>query len=216
MTITGRDDEVAPGHVVVVIDVIRAFTTAALAFERGATEIACVASPDAGRRFRQARPDRLLIGEIGGLKPADFDHGNSPLELSTADLGGRRLIQATSNGTRGLVRHPGAAALLAASALTVGATARWIAKNHPGTTWTLVCTGQTAEDRACAHYLDGLLRGAGPSRAELIAGIRRGAAEQNRTDLAGDLPFCCEVDRSDFAMVGRIHEDHVVLTSAPG
>jgi len=34
----------------VVIDVIRAFTTAAIAFERGAADIACTRSADAGTR----------------------------------------------------------------------------------------------------------------------------------------------------------------------
>ncbi|XVV08528.1 2-phosphosulfolactate phosphatase [Actinoplanes sp. CA-131856] len=221
MPIVGRDAEVAPGRVVVVVDVIRAFTTAALAFERGATEIACVASAEAGRSFRRARPERLLAGEVAGLKPPDFDYGNSPLEMSTAELGGRALIQATSNGTRGLVRHPAAAAVLAVSALNAAATARWIAENHADTPWTIVCTGRTAEDWACARYVSELLDGGDPSRAELVAGIRQGAAEHarayegkpahERVDLTGDLPYCCEVDRSDFAMVGRIHEDHVVL-----
>ncbi|SNY59631.1 2-phosphosulfolactate phosphatase [Paractinoplanes atraurantiacus] len=219
------DAEVAPGSVVVVIDVIRAFTTAAVAFERGATEITCVGSADAGRKLRRVRPERLLAGEVGGLKPADFDYGNSPLEMSGAQLDGRGLIQATSNGTRGLVRHPDAAALLAASALTVGATARWIARNHAGTPWALVCTGRTAEDWACAKYLSELLGNGEPSRAELVAGIEEGAAQharayggrpsEERVDLAGDLPFCCDVDRSDFAMVGRVHGDQVVLSSVP-
>ncbi|MEU8821949.1 2-phosphosulfolactate phosphatase [Actinoplanes sp. NPDC048796] len=215
MSIVGRDAEVTPGTVVVVIDVIRAFTTAAVAFERGAAEIVCVASADAGRELRRAWPDRLLIGEVGGLKPADFDYGNSPLEMSAARVEGRGLIQATTNGTRGLVRHPHAAALLAASAVNVAATARWIAGNHPGTPWTLVCTGRGAEDRACATYLDGLLRGTDPSRADLIAGIGAGAAEHGH--VAGeDLPFCTDVDRSDFAMVGRVRSGRVTLSAVPG
>ena len=63
-----------------------------------------------------------------------------------AQLDGRRLIQATSNGTLGLVRCPEPAALLAVSALNVGATARWIASNRAEVPCTLICTGQTAED----------------------------------------------------------------------
>jgi 2-phosphosulfolactate phosphatase len=151
--------------------------------------------------------------------------------MSVAPVEGRRLIQATSNGTRGLVRHPDAAALLAVSARNVGATARWIAENHAGVGRTLVCTGRTAEDWACARYLSGLLGGAArraagePSRSELVAGIMAGAAEQRRrsallpeperVDLSEDLPFCCDVDRSGFAMVGEIRGGHVVLTRVP-
>ncbi|WP_433045802.1 2-phosphosulfolactate phosphatase [Dactylosporangium sp. CS-033363] len=221
MSIVGMDADIPAGRVVVVIDVIRAFTTAAVAFERGVAEIACAPSVEAGRELRRRYPERLLVGETRGLKPADFDFGNSPLELSTARLDGRRLIQATSNGTRGLARCPDPAALLAVSAVNVGATARWIAHNHPGTPWTLLCTGRSAEDWACARYLGELLAGSAPEPADLVAGIMAGAAEQarshagrpeaERVDLSGDLGFCCEVDRCEFAMVGELAPGHVVL-----
>ncbi|GAB2586317.1 putative 2-phosphosulfolactate phosphatase [Paractinoplanes abujensis] len=224
MSIVGMDAEIPAGRVVVVIDVIRAFTTAALALERGAAEIACAATAEAGRELRGRHPDRLLIGEVGGLKPPDFDLGNSPADMAAAHVDGRRLIQATSNGTRGLARCPQPAALLAAAAVNVAATARWIKANHPGHPWTVLCTGRTAEDWACARHLSQLLDGAAPDRADLIAGIRQGAAEHarkslrypppERVDLTPDLPLCCDVDRAGFAMVGEIRPDHVVVRAA--
>ncbi|MDO3700243.1 2-phosphosulfolactate phosphatase [Micromonospora sp. C28SCA-DRY-2] len=219
------DAEVPTGRVVVVIDVIRAFTTAAVAFERGVTEIACAPSVEVGRALRRRLPDRLLVGETNGLKPVDFDFGNSPFEMSAARLDGRRLIQATSNGTLGLARCPDPTALLAVSARNVGATARWIAGNHADTPYTLICTGTTAEDWACARYLSGLLDGSAPRPADLVAGIMDGAAEHargyarlpasERVDLSDDLRFCREVDRAGFAMVGDVREDHVVLAKVP-
>jgi 2-phosphosulfolactate phosphatase len=214
--------EIPPGRVVVVIDVIRAFTTAAVAFERGVTEIACAATVEAGRDLLRRFPDRLLVGESGGLRPDGYDFGNSPYEMSAAPLAGRRLIQATSNGTVGLARCPDPVALLAASARNVGATARWITARHAAAPWTILCTGRTAEDRACAEHLAGLLGGSAPDRAALVAGVRAGAAEHagryarkpasERVDLSRDLSFCCDVDRSDFAMVGEARDGHVVLT----
>ncbi|GIG00436.1 putative 2-phosphosulfolactate phosphatase [Catellatospora citrea] len=225
MSIVGMDAEIPAGGIVVVIDVIRAFTTAAVAFERGVTEIACAPSAEIGRGLRRLHPDRLLIGEVNGLKPADFDFGNSPFEMSTAQLDGRRLIQATSNGTLGLSRCPNPAALLAVSALNVGATARWIASNHADTPYTLICTGRTTEDWACARHLADLLEGSAPRRADLVTGIMDGAAEHDhhyarlpaseRPDTSRDLSFCCDVDRSAFAMVGEVRKDHVVLAKVP-
>ncbi|MDG4788422.1 2-phosphosulfolactate phosphatase [Micromonospora sp. WMMD1102] len=225
MSIVGMHAEIPAGAVVVVIDVIRAFTTAAVAFERGVAEIACAPSVEVARGLRRLHPDRLLVGETDGLKPADFDFGNSPLEMSVARLDGRCLIQATSNGTRGLSRCPDPAALLAASAVNVGATARWIASNHAGTPYVILCTGTTAEDRACARYLTDLLDGAAPRPDDLVAGIMDGADEHTRryarlpaserVDLSGDVRFCCDVDRADFAMVGEVREDHVVLAKVP-
>jgi 2-phosphosulfolactate phosphatase len=221
VSIVGMDVEPPIGAVVIVIDVIRAFTTAAIAFERGATEIACAPTVDGGRDLRRQRPEHLLVGEVRGLKPADFDFGNSPYVMSVADLGGRRLIQATSNGTRGLARCPDPAALLAVSACNVGATARWIASNHAETRRAFVCTGRTAEDWACARHLSELLDGKAPRRADLVTGILDGAAEHARAlarrpvserfDLARDIPFCRDVDRCAFAMVGNLRGDHVAL-----
>ncbi|WP_306211119.1 2-phosphosulfolactate phosphatase [Actinoplanes sp. RD1] len=112
--ITGLGTDLPAGAVVVVIDVIRAFTTAAVAFDRGATDVLCAPSVAAGRAFRASHPGRLLAGEEHGVKPGDFDFGNSPAELARATLDGRGLIQATTNGTRGLVRASQATALLAA------------------------------------------------------------------------------------------------------
>ncbi|MEV8512127.1 2-phosphosulfolactate phosphatase [Dactylosporangium sp. NPDC051484] len=60
------DAKVPSGTVVIAIDVIRAFTTAAIAFERGATEIVCAPSVEVGRDLRRRYPDRLLVGETGG------------------------------------------------------------------------------------------------------------------------------------------------------
>ncbi|MGI5175363.1 2-phosphosulfolactate phosphatase [Dactylosporangium sp. CA-152071] len=225
MTVVGIDADVPAGRVVVVIDVIRAFTTAAVAFGRGAAEIVCVGSAAEGRALRDRHPDRLLIGEVGGLKPDDFDLGNSPLDMAAADVSGRSLIQATSNGTRGLVRHPDAAALLAASAVNAAATVRWITEHHAGVPWTIVCTGRSAEDWACGRHLDRLLGGSAADSAELVAGIREGAAQQalrsagrpadERVDLTRDLPLCCDVDRFEFAMVGELRDNRVTLAAVP-
>lgn len=225
VSVIGMDDEVPAGRVVVVLDVIRAFTTAAIAFERGATEIVCAGTADAARALRAVLPECLVIGEQGGLKPADFDLGNSPLEMSTAAVGGRRLIQATSNGTRGLARSRHATAVLAASAVNAGATARWILEHHGDTPVAILCTGRSAEDWACADYLRGLLRGTDPQSSELVAGIRAGAAEharrmaeypvEERVHLTQDLPFCCEVDRAGFAMVGLVEAETVRLRAVP-
>jgi 2-phosphosulfolactate phosphatase len=60
---------------------------------------------------------------------------------------------------------------------------------------------------------------------DLVAGIMDGAAEHvrayarkpapERVDLSKDLPFCCDVDRSEFAMVGEVRQDHVALARVP-
>src|SRR5690606_18367462 len=100
---------------VVVIDVLRAFTTAAYAFHRGASEIILVSTVEEAFALRERFPGSLLMGEVDGIRVPGFDLGNSPAEVEAMDLSGRRLIHRTSAGTQGVVRSVRAKILLAAS-----------------------------------------------------------------------------------------------------
>ncbi len=88
----------------VAIDVLRASSTAVVALGRGVPRLVVTSSLREARRLRRAFVDYLLAGERGGLPPRDFDLGNSPPQLLSADLQGRGLILTTSNGTRLLHR----------------------------------------------------------------------------------------------------------------
>jgi 2-phosphosulfolactate phosphatase len=80
---------------VVVIDVLRAFTTAAYAFAAGATEIYLVSTVEAALQLKSEK-NALAIGEIGGRRPHGFDLSNSPVLASRADLEGRTLVVASA------------------------------------------------------------------------------------------------------------------------
>ena len=100
---------------VVVVDVIRAFTTAAYAFGSGAAEIYLVGDVDEALAFKAAHPGTIALGENRGQRPEGFDYPNSPAMVSRVDLTGRTLVQRTSAGTRGVVAATGADRLWAAS-----------------------------------------------------------------------------------------------------
>ena len=85
-------------RIAVVIDVLRAFSTACVAFERGATGILLVPDADVAFRVKRARPDYLLVGETDGYPIDGFDFGNSPTALSSADVEGRVLVHKTTAG----------------------------------------------------------------------------------------------------------------------
>ena len=93
---------------VVVVDVLRAFTTAAYAFAAGARRIWLVDSVAEALAIKAARPGTLAMGEDGGRRIPGFDFANSPAEVSRADLRGRDVVQRTSAGTRGVVAASGA------------------------------------------------------------------------------------------------------------
>jgi len=86
----------------VVIDVFRAFTTAAVALSRGARRILMVDTLQKAWALRSSGAADCCIGERDSVKPPGFDFGNSPAELAGADVVGKTLVQTTSNGTAGV------------------------------------------------------------------------------------------------------------------
>ena len=85
-------------RIAVVVDVLRAFSTACVAFERRVKGIVSVPDADAAFRVKREHPDYLLVGETDGYPVEGFDFGNSPTELSHADVGGRILVHKTTAG----------------------------------------------------------------------------------------------------------------------
>ena len=82
----------------IIIDVFRAFTTAAIAFSRGASRIVLVAEVAEALELRERGEGDLCMGEVSGIRPEGFDFGNSPFELSTADVGPTADIEGGSGG----------------------------------------------------------------------------------------------------------------------
>jgi 2-phosphosulfolactate phosphatase len=141
---------------VVVIDVLRAFTTAAYAFAAGADNIIPVATIEEAFSLKQ-RYERCLImgGEAMGKRIEGFDLSNSPTKIRNLDLTGYTLIQRTNAGTQGIVRSLTSQKILIASFAVAEATLRRIRTLNPSTV-SFVITGKNNgdEDRALADYLD--------------------------------------------------------------
>lgn len=196
--------------VVVVIDVLRAFSAAAFAFDTGARDIVLVGPIDEAFALKKQLPGALVFGEDRGIKVDGFDFGNSPTELSQQNLVGQRLIQRTSAGTQGVVRSTRAERLLVGSFVVAEATARYIRRLAPPTV-TFVITGRNDwldgdEDTALADYLAARLRSESPDPGPYLARVRQSTAglifsqpTQPKT-LASDLDYCTQLDRFDFAL----------------
>ena len=84
---------------IVVIDVLRATTTATWALAGGYSCVRFADSLDAALAMRA--PGRVIAGEREGLMPAGFDLGNSP--AAAAIRRGDELVLATTNGTPAIV-----------------------------------------------------------------------------------------------------------------
>ncbi|MGB8984023.1 MAG: 2-phosphosulfolactate phosphatase [Anaerolineales bacterium] len=169
---TNLDTCHAATGLVVVIDVIRAFTNAPFAFSRGAREIHPVSTVEEALKLKAAIPNSLVCGEVGGIPPEGFDFGNSPTHTQELELSGRTIIQRTGAGTQGIVRSVSADVMLAASLVVANATVTHI-RNLGADKITFVITGQAGdgrgdEDLACAEYFEALLRGQEPDSAPFI------------------------------------------------
>jgi len=209
--------------VVVVIDVLRAFTTAAFAFDRGADEILLVSTVEEAFELRDRNSDCLLIGEVDGLPIKGFDLPNSPTAVAKMDLSSRRLIQRTTAGTQGIVLASKAEKLFAAS-LCVGArTAECIDALNPETV-TFVETGVRTkgggdEDVACSDYIAGFLLDTPPIVADIRNRVldspaaRKFAGAEHSDYPEGNLEHALMIDRFDFAMQVERRDDLLVLRS---
>lgn len=87
--------------VVLVIDVLRATTTAVAYLERGADALLLTSSPEVALNLRSEQADSglLLGGERGGLPIPGFDFGNSPVEAAAQNFTGKTVVMNTTNGT---------------------------------------------------------------------------------------------------------------------
>jgi 2-phosphosulfolactate phosphatase len=88
-----------PTELAVVVDVLRATSTATQALAAGYRAVICADSVERARGLRAH--GRVLAGEQRGTMPAGFDHGNSPSEAAVVN--GEELVLATTNGAPTIV-----------------------------------------------------------------------------------------------------------------
>lgn len=104
--------ETRAAEVAVVIDVLRATTTAAQALAAGYRRVLCADTLERALRLRA--PGRMLAGEQRGRRPPGFDFGNSPAEVAR-EPAAEELVLATTNGAPTIVAaaHQAGVVLLA-------------------------------------------------------------------------------------------------------
>jgi 2-phosphosulfolactate phosphatase len=145
------------GHVVAVIDVLRASTTIVTALANGARAVVPFADADElmtrARQFQ--RGDVRLAGERKTLPIKGFDLGNSPAQFTSEAVGGLTVLLTTTNGTRALIGAQGAVDVVVAAYVNMAAvTAMLRTALRGGADVAIACSGQDGhfalEDAACA------------------------------------------------------------------
>ena len=203
---------------VIVIDVLRAFSNAAYAFSRGAREIILVSTVDEAIGLKSKLPNAKVTGEVNGLPPEGFDFGNSPTQILQEDLTGLILIQRTGAGTQGAVRCVKADMMLACSFVVANATIKHVLKIAP-LEITFVITGgkDNEEDQSCAEYLEFLLKGQRPDIRPFIRRVYNSKdakqhLDPNRPEFPlSDLDYCTQISRFNFSMPIMRENDQLVM-----
>lgn len=209
------------GRIAVVIDVIRATTSVLTMLERGCAEVLITSTVEAARRYREAHADVLLAGEQGGRAPEGFEFGNSPVAFAVAALAGRRVVFATTNGTRAMHLAQDATVVFLGCLRNRSAAARaaLAAATEAGAGISVVCAGRegrfSLDDAYTAGAIVEALAGhageeidstdAGVAARELYRSASDPAALFRRTragrhvieiGLVHDLEYCAKVDQS--------------------
>ena len=196
---TRRD--LAPADVAVVIDVLRATSTAVQALASGYRSVLCVRGVEDALTLRE--PGRVLAGERHCVMPPGFQMGNSPLEATCVH--GEQLVLATTNGAPTIV-----AAAHYADAVLVGCLLNLdavIAALDGGDDVQVVCSGTDGaaalEDMYVAGRICERLDGTRTDAARIAEAVARGypsavdalsASEDARAleaaGLSDDIAFC--------------------------
>ena len=211
--------------VAVVIDVYRAFTSAALMTHLGAEKIILLAEAEAVLKLKREK-GYLAVGEVDGKKVPGFELGNSPSRILAAGrdfFAGRTVAQRTSAGVTGAVAAARRSeAVILGSYVTAAAIARYIGGlPPPPEVVSLVAMGAdgqevTPDDEACADYLEHLLT---DRPYDHTAALRR-VVEHECTQkfLRGDQPhfpptdplYCLQRDVFDFVLVAAQEDGQLV------
>jgi len=139
----------------IAIDVLRATTTMAAAFNAGAEAIQVFSDLDKLLSTSEQWPqkNRIRAGERGGQRVQGFDLGNSPLDHSPERTQGKRLFMSTTNGTRCLQRIEAAPIVLTAALTTRQSVVNYLLTHKLDSVW-LVGSGwegdYSLEDTVCA------------------------------------------------------------------
>jgi 2-phosphosulfolactate phosphatase len=215
-----RDAREAQG-VVVIIDVFRAFTTAAIAFNNGAKRIILVAEIEEALALQKQGVGDILMGEVDGKRPAGFDFGNSPYEVSSADFTNKSIIQSTRAGTVGAAAATQADSIYVTSFAIADATVSAILSEDPKLVSIIAMGDQGSvrsdEDEQCGIYLRNRLEGRNPDHDSVKNLILTGGATQKFFDdnqnqyHPKDVELALQINRFPFAI--KVSREQGVLVA---
>jgi 2-phosphosulfolactate phosphatase len=145
---------------IIVIDVLRASTTIAVALNNGAREIIPVASVESAVKISGSLFGEVTLrgGERNGKMIEGFNLGNSPLEYTEAAVKGKSIIYCTTNGSVAMAKSRYAKMLVIASFVNISTVVDFMKAENKD--FLIVCAGRlnnlghfSMEDSVCAGLI---------------------------------------------------------------
>lgn len=208
--------------VTVVIDVLRAFSTAVYLFERWITSITLVQTLEEAYALQKKDNTSILVGERGGLKPLWFTYGNSPTEIISTErryLEGRHVIQTTSNWTRWFLLAHNASEIFTWSFVNANAIISQIQSLAPSVVSLLSTSPATAEqneDLLLAEYLKSSLLWRPIYDIDYVAEVKKTSAYDylfNQIQAPKkDFDLCMDLNAVDFVVRSEVQEGRSILS----
>jgi 2-phosphosulfolactate phosphatase len=214
--------------VAIIIDVLRAFSCAALMFRYGITGLVLVRTPEEALAWRDRHPRSLAAGEVKGERVTGFDLGNSPrdiVEKGDEFFRGRTVALRSSAGTQGALEASVTAdRVVLGSYMTAAATARYIQRDESAAAAaTIVAMGfegvdTSVEDERCGDYLEHLLTGSPYDHVAALwecmndASIAKSLNGEHSYRSRDDIILALQRDLFDFAMVGTLTNGRLHVT----
>lgn len=195
----------------VIIDVFRAYTTAAYLFANQAESIFIVSKIETAKQLKQKLKKPVLIGERKGIKIEEFDFNNSPYFISQHNFTDKNIILSTSAGTKGIIAAKNAGEIITGSFVNIAAVADYI-KNKDPKIVSLVAMGNNGvteadEDNLYADQLRRILAGKKTlSQAEIKKRLRSPAGdrffvEETQSEMpAQDFEYCLKLNKFNFVI----------------
>jgi 2-phosphosulfolactate phosphatase len=152
------------GDTVVLIDVLRTCTTAAMLFERGLEQLDIVDKLKLARQ-RAESTGATLLGERAGLPPEGFNYGNSLAEIRNITMSSHAVLT-SENAPKALSQIVSVKTLLLGSLYNADAVANTALQHSKGEIF-LVCSGflgqEDLDDTLTAGYLAAKLKALEPT-----------------------------------------------------
>ena len=209
-------------NVAIVIDVFRAFTTAAYVLDKNPASYAITTQSSVISKLSKAVKNPLLIGkpEIGANLL--YTIPNSPTRVSNIIMADKNVLHRTNAGASGILMQDAADIIFATSFVNAVATVKYIKTlfnprvsifpmGHEATTPSL-------EDDICCEYIKALLSDREIDLKSFIPSLKEGAGRyffgsDQRQYPEADFNCCLEVGRFDFTTRAVVKGDYAILRS---